>query len=64
MLKNHLKEIRMKEFMLSRREFAAFINISERQYCRYERMEAQPTLESAFNIAQKLNKKIDEIWTN
>ena len=63
MLKNRLKDIRMKEFLLNRREFARIINVSERQYCRYERMEAHPTLEVAFQIANILERKVDDIWS-
>jgi len=63
MLKNCLKEIRMQEYMLNRREFAQLISISERQYCRYERMEAQPSLEMAFQIAKILNRNVHDIWS-
>jgi putative transcriptional regulator len=60
-VKNHLKEIRMKEYMLNRTEFAEVLGIDFRQYGRYEK-ETVPTPESMLKIAQKLNKKVEDIF--
>jgi len=62
MLTNKLKEIRMREFMLNIRQFAAFLEISEMYYNRYEKSSNHPTLETAIWIAQKLNRNVTDIW--
>jgi len=62
MVKNNLKEIRMKEYLKNKREFAKMLGISEPQYNRYENGVNQPPLETALLIAEKLGKSCDEIW--
>jgi len=62
MLKSNLKKIRMQEFMMNCKEFAAFLAISESQYHKYEKMIVQPVLETALQISMKLNRSIHEIW--
>jgi DNA-binding XRE family transcriptional regulator len=62
MIKNKLKEIRMKEFMLNKKEFAKYLEIAERQYNRYENAIQQPSLETALYIAKKINKTVDDLW--
>jgi len=59
---NRLKEIRMKEYMLSQKDFAAMLEIRPNQYNRYEKDVNTPSVEIALKIAQKLNKKIEDIW--
>ncbi|WP_460299782.1 helix-turn-helix transcriptional regulator [Clostridium botulinum] len=61
-LKNRLKEIRMKEYMMGQKEFAKMIKIANTTYCQWESGICNPKLELAFTIAKKLNKKADEIW--
>jgi DNA-binding XRE family transcriptional regulator len=61
MVKNHLKEIRMKEYMLNQTEFAELLEIDYRQYSRYEKG-IVPTSETMLKIAQKLNKKVEDIF--
>ena len=61
MVKNHLKEIRMKEFMMNKKEFAKFIDVNYVQYIGYEKGTV-PYLEVALRIAKKLNRKIDIIF--
>jgi putative transcriptional regulator len=61
MVKNYLKEIRMKEYMLNKTEFAKLLEIDFRQYSRYENG-VVPTSESMLRIAQKLNKKVEDIF--
>ena len=62
MVKNRLKEIRMGEYMMSKRDFASYLKIIEQQYLRYENDISNPSLEIAFKIAKVLNKHLDDIW--
>lgn len=62
MLKNRLKEIRMREYMMSSIEFARMLDIKLSTYSRWEKGENNPNLELAFEIAKKLNKEITEVW--
>jgi DNA-binding XRE family transcriptional regulator len=63
MIKNKLKEIRMKEYMLNQKEFAEKLEIAQGQYNRYEKELAAPTLEIALRISYKLNKDIRDIFS-
>ena len=63
MLSNKLKEIRMREYMFSQKEFASFLGVQEPQYYRYEAGRTQPSLELAIRISNLLSKNIEEIWT-
>lgn len=63
MILNHLKEIRMKEYMMSKREFAAMLDIAEQQYLRYESGKVCPTLEIALKVSNVLHKSVNEIWS-
>ncbi|SDL21227.1 helix-turn-helix transcriptional regulator [Natronincola ferrireducens] len=60
-VKNKLKEIRMKEYMLNQKEFAELLEINYRQYNKYEN-EVVPSLQIALHIAKKLNKPLEEIF--
>jgi putative transcriptional regulator len=60
-IKNHLKEIRMREYMLNQTEFAKLLDIDFRQYSRYEKGTV-PTSETMLTIAKKLNKKVEDIF--
>jgi DNA-binding XRE family transcriptional regulator len=62
-VKNRLKEIRMREYMIqSKSEFARFLGVKEHAYIKWENEESSPNMELALAIAQKLNKRVDEIW--
>ena len=61
MIKNRLKEIRMKEYMLNQKEFAEMLGVDVRQYNRYEHS-MQPSLEVAIKILEKLNKDIRDVF--
>lgn len=61
-MKNNLKEIRMREYMMTKREFSRLLNIVEQQYLRYENGLSTPSLEIALRIALTLNKTVNEIW--
>lgn len=60
-VKNKLKEIRMKEYMMNMTQFADMLEINYHQYVRYENGTV-PYLEVALKIAKKLNKHVDEIF--
>ena len=61
-VKNHLKEIRMKEYTMNQKEFAEYLNIGVTAYCNWENETSKPTLEKAIEISDKLNKDIKQIW--
>ena len=61
-VKNRLKEIRMREHMLSSKDFAKMLGVNYTTYSNWETGISKPTLDAAFQISQKLNKKVDEIW--
>lgn len=62
MVKNKLKEIRMKEYMMTPGEFSKFLEVSNTTYCNWESNVSRPNLEKALEISDKLNKDIKEIW--
>ncbi|NLY46812.1 MAG: helix-turn-helix domain-containing protein [Tissierella sp.] len=61
MVKNRLKEIRMREYMLNMKEFAKLLDINYVQYIGYEKGTV-PYLEVALRISKKLNRSIDDIF--
>jgi DNA-binding XRE family transcriptional regulator len=60
-VRNNLKEIRMKKFMLSQTEFAKLLGINYRQYNKYENGTV-PESETMLKIAIKLDKKVEDIF--
>lgn len=62
MLKNKLKEIRMKEFMMTQKEFADFLEFNYTSYNQIEANKKSVSLENAYDIAKKLNRNIEDIW--
>lgn len=62
MVKNRLKEIRMKEYMMNQTEFSKMLECPRSTYSQWESGTSNPTLEKALDIARKLNRKIDDIW--
>lgn len=61
-VKNKLKEIRMREYLLNQTEFSKLLEAPRSTYSQWESGVSNPTLEKAFEIAKKLNKKLEEIW--
>lgn len=61
-MKNRLKEIRMKEYMMSATDFSKMLDVKKSTYSQWENGLNNPTLEKAFEVAGKLNKNINEIW--
>ncbi|MCL2407406.1 MAG: helix-turn-helix domain-containing protein [Defluviitaleaceae bacterium] len=61
-VKNSLKETRMKIFLMNKKEFAQFLQVAEQQYGRYENLSVIPSLEVALKISIALNKPVNEIF--
>ena len=61
-VKNRLKEIRMREYMMSATDFSKMIGVKQSTYSQWENEQNNPTLEKAFEIARLLNKEINQIW--
>lgn len=47
---------------MSATDFSKILNIKQPTYSQWENGQNSPTLEKAFEIAEILNKRIDEIW--
>lgn len=62
MINNRLKEIRMKEYMMSSKEFSEMLGIKLSTYSQWENGINTPNLEKAIEISKKLNKSIEDIW--
>lgn len=52
----------MKEYMMSQKDFATFLDVQVKVYWSWENNKSKPTLEKALEIANKLNKNIMDIW--
>ena len=61
-IKNRLKGIRMKEYMLNSKEFSKLIGVKLSTYSQWENGVNTPSVEKSFEIAKILNKQITEIW--
>lgn len=58
-----LKEIRLREYLIdSKTEFADKLEVPVQTYIKWENEINTPTLLMALNVAQKLNKKVEDIW--
>ncbi|WDU82247.1 helix-turn-helix transcriptional regulator [Caloramator sp. Dgby_cultured_2] len=62
MVKNRLKEIRMREYMMSAGEFAKYLGTDIKNYSNWERNVSRPNLEKALEISKKLNRTVNDIW--
>jgi len=62
MVKNKLKEIRMREYMMEPSEFAKLIDVNIKAYYQWESELSKPSLEKALEISLKLNKNVNDIW--
>lgn len=61
-VKNRLKEIRLREYMMSSSEFANYLEVPISTYSQWENGTSNPPLHKAFDIAAKLNRKLENIW--
>ena len=62
MVTNKLKEIRMQQYMMNKKQFCELIGVVEQQYGRYEKSSYQPSLEVALKISKALNMTVNDIW--
>lgn len=62
MVKNKLKEIRMREYMLNQKDFCKLIGISQSTYNPIENNTKQGNAETILLIAKGLNRKVEDIW--
>ena len=62
MVKNKLKEIRMREYMLNQKDFCKLIGISQSTYNPIENNIKQGNSETILLIAKGLNRKVEDIW--
>jgi putative transcriptional regulator len=61
MLKNRLKYWRHQKQM-EKKEFSEWLGVGQSQYSRWENQVVQPTLESAWKIAKKLQISIEQLF--
>lgn len=61
-MKNKLKEIRMRDYLMKTGDFAKMLGIPTSTYCNWESELSKPPLDKAIEIAKKLNMKVEEIW--
>ncbi|MDU6337849.1 helix-turn-helix transcriptional regulator [Clostridium sporogenes] len=63
MVKNRLKEIRMREYMMNQKEFCEqILKLSVSTYNPIEQNKAQGNIETILKIAKALNRSVEEIW--
>lgn len=62
MVKNKLKQIRMREYMLNQKDFCRLIGISQSTYNPIENNTKQGNAETILLIAKGLNRRVEEIW--
>lgn len=61
-IKNKLREIRMREFLMEIKEFADKLGVNLKTYSNWEKNRSKPPLEEALRIANKLNRRVEDIW--
>lgn len=62
MVKNKLKEIRMREYMMNSSEFCRVLGISISTYSQIESNKQQGNIETILKISKALNRKVEDIW--
>lgn len=61
-VRNRLKEIRMREYMMKQNEFCKLIKISQSTYSAIESNKIQGNIENVLIIAKALNRRVEDIW--
>lgn len=61
-MKNKLKEIRMKEYMMNQKEFYNMIGVSKSTYSQIESNKQQGNIETILKISKALSRPVEEIW--
>ena len=62
MVKNRLKEIRMKKYMMNSKEFSELLGIKANTYSQLETQKQQGNIETILKISKALNLKVEDIW--
>ena len=62
MVKNRLKEIRMKEYLMNVSEFANFLEMNVSTYSQLENGKRHCSMQVALEISKKLNISVNDIW--
>lgn len=62
-MKNSLKQIRMKEFLMNQKEFCELLKINNKSYSVWEKGTSKPAVDIALKIAKILNRKVEDIWS-
>lgn len=61
-VRNRLKEIRMREYMMTQKEFAEKLGMERSTYNTIELNKVQGNAETLLKIAKALNRKVEDIW--
>nr|WP_279284857.1 helix-turn-helix domain-containing protein [Clostridium sporogenes] len=61
-VKNKLKEIRMREYMMDQKQFYTMLGISKSTYSQIENNKQQGNIETVLKIAKALSRPVEEIW--
>ncbi|HII4449369.1 helix-turn-helix transcriptional regulator [Clostridium perfringens] len=62
-MKNKLREIRMREFLMDSGDFAKMLGVNLKTYSNWEKNRSKPPLEEALRIAKELDRKVEDIWS-
>ncbi len=62
-IKNRLREIRMREFLMDSGDFAQMLGVNLKTYSNWEKNRSKPPLEEALRIAKELDRKVEDIWS-
>ena len=62
MVRNRLKEIRMKNYMMNSKEFAELLGVKANTYSQLETQKQQGNIETILKISKALNLKVEDIW--
>ena len=62
-IKNRLREISMREFLMDTGDFARKLRVNLKTYSNWEKNRSKPPLEEALRIAKELDRKVEDIWS-
>ena len=61
-IKNRLKEIRMRDYLETQKEFSIRLGLLQSTYNQLESAKRLPSLEVALNICKTLGLQVENIW--
>ena len=62
-IKNRLREIRMREFLMDTGDFARKLRVNLKTYSNWEKNRSKPPLGRALRISKELDRKVEDIWS-